>query len=62
MMMEDWLADVEVMEDEHKRWMNVKVTSQETSVEHKFSNVNSCIDNTDERASEDTIDTDGNDL
>ncbi|XP_022133726.1 uncharacterized protein LOC111006240 isoform X2 [Momordica charantia] len=61
-MMEDWLADVEVMEDEHKRWMNVKVTSQETSVEHKFSNVNSCIDNTDERASEDTIDTDGNDL
>lgn len=60
--MEDWVEDVETLEDEHKRWVDVKVTNQETLVEHKFSTMDSCIDSTDERGTEDTRGTDGNDL
>lgn len=52
--MEDWVEDVETLEDEHKRWVDVKVTNQETLVEHKFSTMDSCIDSTDERGTEDT--------
>lgn len=50
------------MKDEHKRWVDVKVTNQETLVEHKLSNRDSCIGSTDERSTEETRDTDGNDL
>lgn len=38
------------------------VTTQETLVEHKLSNRDSCIGSTDERSTEETRDTDGNDL
>lgn len=62
MNMEDWMEDFEVVEDAHKRWVDVKVTNLESLADHKLSSMDSCTDSTDERGSEDTRGTDGNDL